>query len=278
MTPSVGENESFKDLKLSWTLFIQNYRAFIATELFAFIAFLITIISALVLMTALTLIFPDSFTLEFIVRLLVFLVILGFNFLFYGFLSCQYGLSHDIMSSGDLFTEFKKSFFYFRRFWWQYSLVTFLIFFPTIFSPINTLLSNTIRIQGIEFLIGPFTPFKIVIYFLIEYVWIVAFIELYPGISSHGSLLKSSKENFTILKGNLARLFTSVGLYYLIFKTPIIIFYIVSLSSPWNQISLLIGVINVLNSLYILISSLLGPPIVSLLATRIYVSLRVEDT
>lgn len=274
MTASVGTNESFKDLKLSYVLFIQNFRAFIATELFAISAFVITIACGLIFIASISLIFPASLTLETIVTVFVFMVILGFNFLFYGFLSCQYGLSYDIMRSGDLFTEFKKSFSYFRRFWWQYSLVTFLIFFPTIFSPINTAFSNTIQFQGIEYLIGSITPLKVLIYFMVEYIWFVTFVELYPSITSHGSLLQGFKENFTILRRKMMRILTSIGLYYMIFKIPIIMMYIVSLLIPNNQNLNVIGMINFLNSLYILVSSLLGPPILSLIATRIYVSLK----
>ncbi|MHA2226222.1 MAG: hypothetical protein ACXAC8_13520 [Candidatus Hodarchaeales archaeon] len=267
-----GGNESFKDLKLSWNLFIDNYQAFIKTEIFAFSAFFATILSGLAFLTSAIIIFPGSLTFESILLLIVFLVILGFNFLFYGFLSCQYGLSYDIMSSGDLFTEFRRLFNYFKRFWWQYSLITFLIYLPTLFSPVNTLLSNTIRIQGIESVIGPLNPFKILIYFFFEFLWFVVFIELYPSVTSRESLRTSIFENFTILKGNIGRLFTSIGLYYFFFKVPIIILYIISISSPWNQFTPLIEIINIINSIFVLISSLLGPPIVSLIATRIYVS------
>lgn len=267
-------NEAFKDLKLSWILFFENYRAFITTEIFAIVAFLATILSALAFLAGLTLIFSGSLATEFFVLLIVFLVILGFNFLFYGFMSCQYGLSYDIMSSGDLFTEFRKVFYYFKRFWWQYSLITFLIYFPTIFSPVNTLLPNTIQIQGLELLIGPLTPLKLIIYFVIEYIWFVVFIELYPSITSQGRLRTSIKENFTILSKNMGRLFTSFGLYYIIFKVPIIIFYSITITPPWNQLSPHYEVITMINDFYILISSLLGPPIISLIATRIYVSLR----
>jgi hypothetical protein len=269
-----GGNEAFKDLKLSWILFLENYWAFITTEIFAFGAFLAIILSAVAFLTSLTLIFSGSLATEFFVRLIVFLVILGFNFLFYGFLSCQYGLSHDIMSSGDLFTEFRKTFYYFKRFWWQYSLITFLIYFPTIFSPVNTFFSNTIQIHGLELLIGPLNPLKLIIYFIIEYLWFVVFIELYPSITSQTKFRKSIKENFTILYKNMGRLFTSVGLYYIIFKVPIIIFYSITITPPWNQLSPHFEVITMINGLYILISSFLGPPIISLIATRIYVSLR----
>ena len=123
-------SETKTDFKISWQYLKANYKSFIATELFAFFAFII-VFSIMVSIVVLIFHFSPELSLidllpseeghaEIKLRVWVIVPILAYLAMV-GFLYCQFGLAYDIFTSGDMFTEFKKSFSYYYSFF-LYSL------------------------------------------------------------------------------------------------------------------------------------------------------------
>ena len=136
------------DFSQSWQAFRANYKAFLFTELFAGMAFLLTTMFVWGTISLIYVLSPglsvselyanisEGFRISRMYRSLT--LILG-SWVFFGFLNCQFGLAYDIMSSGDQFAEFKSSFSYFKKFWWQYPVLTFLLLLP---HPIFAVITN----------------------------------------------------------------------------------------------------------------------------------------
>ncbi len=101
---------------------------------------------------------------------------------FFGsFLCSVFGLAHDIMSSGDMFANFNSAFVYFRRFWWQYSILVLL--------------------TGI----------------LCFYPTVILFVGVFPALTTQESFWKAVRVNFQVLKRNTRRVVISWSLFFLMF-------------------------------------------------------------
>ncbi len=123
-------SETKNDFKNSWKLLRENYRAFLWNGVFSLISFLIVILLAALITWILGMFFPilslENISQEFIheshfSRIYRSFFISIAMMVFFSFLACQYGLAYDIMSSGDMFAEFRNSFQYFKKHWLRYS-------------------------------------------------------------------------------------------------------------------------------------------------------------
>ncbi|MHA1602273.1 MAG: hypothetical protein ACTSVL_08985 [Promethearchaeota archaeon] len=265
-----------RDFSESFRLLKENYKAFIMTELFAVISFiLILIIFGGILMLTYILIpslspkdiyvhFSEGWELSHLYRALVMIFALG---VFYAFLTCQLGLAYDVMSSGDMFAEFKNSFTYFKRFWWQYPLLTIIIILPNLiltgilYGPRKSmppgLLSRNFGLSLVQYL------------FL--FVWFMLFIETLPSLTAQRSIKKSLQENFAMLRTNLPRFLSTWGVFFLIFIIPglfIDIFVEIFGLGLWT---LLVGLI------FFLTQSLIGFPLIALISTGLYNNTPIHD-
>lgn len=269
--------ETKKDFKNSWHLFKENYRAFLSTEFFAFLSFITTEIIMFSVISLIYYIVPSlsiedlwfNFSHKFnISHIFTFIIIFFSLIILFAFLNCQNGLAYDIMSSGEMFAEFKSSFTYFRRYWWQYFLLTILILmggfwgriiFDFSNNPMNS--SQIITLDALQ--IG-----RIIILFLLFFIWFVIFINTLPSITAQGSLKHCFIESYRILRKNAKRLFITWGFFFLIFIVPpftIIIIIITFLPSLLSTFFIL-----VLLGLSVLFLVIIGFPMLSLIATGIY--------
>ncbi|MFX0093325.1 MAG: hypothetical protein ACFFBD_16335, partial [Candidatus Hodarchaeota archaeon] len=133
--------ESKRDITVSWHFLKENWKAFVGTEVFAVVAAIILLLGTASLIFFLDYIFPFFSIQDLIyarIGAIVGILILALIFIvFYSFLACQYGLAYDIFSSGDMFAEFKGSFTYFRKYWFQYSFLTILLRLGAVLFEIN---------------------------------------------------------------------------------------------------------------------------------------------
>ncbi|MFX0095334.1 MAG: hypothetical protein ACFFBD_26605 [Candidatus Hodarchaeota archaeon] len=270
-------SESTRDILISWTLLRENWKAFIATEIFAVIALALTLAGVVLVIIALEIIFPASSLPpeiynvgSYIVENLVIGIILIAIIAFYIFLTCQYGLAYDIISSGDTFAEFKSSFAYFRKYWLQYSLLTLVISLSELISEDRLLFGlfvDSLVSPEILIIIGPGSIFG----FIINFIWFILFVSTFPSLTEQGSLKKSLIENFQIIRQFSKRVFVTWALLYLIFYIPLIILdllYVVLYDTiVGTGLDYLLGLF--LLGLFLLIT-LISAPMRSLIATRIY--------
>ncbi|MCY3410790.1 MAG: hypothetical protein INQ03_04045 [Candidatus Heimdallarchaeota archaeon] len=235
--------ESLKDVKFSFLLLKDNFKAFFYTQVFAIFAVILTVliynIAVEIIINLLSI--NRNSSLDAAVLVLAFWIFLPI------FLTCQYGLAYDIIISGDMHAEFKDSLKYFRKSWLSYLVVIIILF-----------------IGPYQIFVLPETPifsFGKIIGYILQIFWTALFIQTFTGISHHNSLKQAFKENFRLFKHYPKRIFVSYTILYLIFNIPIKLLT--------NNTNLIDAVINDQAFLALLIE-MVRYPIYALVATRIY--------
>ncbi|MHA1475944.1 MAG: hypothetical protein ACTSPA_02720 [Promethearchaeota archaeon] len=263
--------ETKKDFKIAWQLLKGNYKAFIGTEIFAGLAFLLSLfVLGSILMVIIALIpsitlsdffgqVSDNFGISRVFRMLIGFIAIS---IFYAYLNSQHGLAYDIMSSGEMFAEFKNSFTYFKRYWWQYPLLTFSLFI------INGIFSVVFRMEGSGPIFHNITlDFVQIILIIVElilfFVWFIFVFHSFPSLTSQGNFKRSFIESFRIIRSNPKRLISTWGTYFLIFVVPIIVLGILAEVYGFIFLYILFGIVFIL-------VTMLGFPMLSLIACGIY--------
>lgn len=251
--PKIQSNaESFKDIKYSWILFKHNIKAYLMTELFAVISLILAVILVLVTLVALN---QDIQLLTIGTAFSVIILFVIFNI----FLTSQFGLSYDILSSGDGFAEFKGSFTYFRNHWFNY--LTYIIIF-NLFRPRSYFPSYEYANQF------SYSPYYYLRGGIIDFIWFSFMIGILPGITKHNSFRRAAYENFALLKKIPFRVLKTWFIFYLLFDIPsmFVHYFIISpkTSTEFPNLTVFIFVIVVMAM------ELIRFPMSSLVATRIY--------
>jgi hypothetical protein len=276
-------SETRKDLKIGWQLFKENYKSFIATEIFALLAFIIV---NLLIFAAIAVIFAASPNLTIAdlrprtsqVGNITFFISVLFSILAYltmsGFLYCQFGLAYDIISSGDMFTEFKQAFVYFRDHWWKYILLIFVTGFGFFVPDRRMGFDPPLPARDI---FGSWSFLLVIIRFIILLVILILFSGALPSVTAQGSLRNSFVESFRIVKKDYKRLIKTWSIYFITFNGPaftitllIAIFLPYITGTFWMPILMILLLVSYLYKLFI------GFPMLSLIATRIYNSVDFE--
>ncbi|MCK5601870.1 hypothetical protein KAR91_08380, partial [Candidatus Pacearchaeota archaeon] len=198
-----------QDFKNSWKMLKENYKAFIFTEIFAFFAFLMFIFATFLIVLLIITLLPnvtldelgvlisEKYQISMSFRLYF---VLAFITIFMGFINSQFGLANDIMNSGEMFAEFKGSFLYFKKNWWQYFILTIVVYGfagflhgPIPFSPHRDVLpSKLFDLNGFLFIL--LQILRILLYF----GWFVLTIHAFASVTSQNKLKLSLKETFFI--------------------------------------------------------------------------------
>ncbi len=252
-------NKSVEDFNLSLKVFRDNLRAYISVVLFVIAGSLGVAIFGLAVFGFVVIIREFDLNLAFNASLLIFLfisilfiLVLLVVFVFSAFNATLYGLSYDIMSSGDLYTEFRNAFIHFRKHWLAYIIISIPMLFMSMiyqYIPKNQL-------------------FFYVSFIFIDYLSIMFFTGLITSVTAKGKFFYAFKESLSLLRKDFMRIALTIGIYFLIFRTPYIIGVYISklgLTIDYIILFLLIG-----NFILMLFASLIGSPILSIIATRIY--------
>ena len=105
-----GTREDFSN---SWRLLKENYKAFLGTELFAMLAFALSLGIIFLVFSIIVAFIPGFQWRNFENQLFLFngfrtIAIIILVILIGAYMNCQNGLAWEIMSSGDMFTQLKK--------------------------------------------------------------------------------------------------------------------------------------------------------------------------
>ncbi len=276
-------SETKTDFKISWQFLKANYKSFLATELFAFLAFILVIsimMGIIVLIFVLSpglepidLVFDRAKDLDITFRVWLIVPILAYLTMV-GFLYCQFGLAYDIFTSGDMFTEFKKAFNYFKEHWWKYILLTFVTGF-SFFIP-DHIMQRRLETSPWASL-GSLIIILEVLRYLVIFIILVVFSNTLPSVTAQGNLKNSFKESFRIVKKEWKRLLKTWGIYFLIFIAPSLIISGVSyLTFPVLEGTVWIEVIRGIAIIFQVYKLFIGFPMLALIATRIYNSVEFE--
>ncbi|MHA1168408.1 MAG: hypothetical protein ACTSP4_07585 [Candidatus Hodarchaeales archaeon] len=266
-------SQAYSDIKISLHLLKDNWKAFASTEIFALTSLFITMICFWLLLVLLNVINPtfpflqlfDKQSYGFYRTFMLAGVIV-----FLAFLTCQYGLAYDIIASGDMFAEFRGSFTYFRHYWLQYTVLTLFCGWVTFLAHNQHDFIETILIGNFTNISIPYSIFHYIMKTLVSYIWFVFFINTLPSITSQGSFKQCFTENFRILREQPKRLFSTWGLFFIIFYFPVMIFNVITfVSTGFMEVR---AVLIILTTVLLMIVLLVGMPIMALTATRIYTS------
>lgn len=269
-------SDSKLNIKISLKILKENWKAFVFTELFAIIAVLFLFFGFKTVGFLFTSLFPsiaetDFFTKEIFIltRSMMMIIFL----LFLAFLTSQYGLAYDVLTSGDMFAEFKGAFIYFKRHWFAYSIITFFLYSLLIathsifffeFRPDSSVGFNEEHLVNIPALIYPLI---IVIYIFV----FILFSNVLPSLTAQKNLKNSFSENFKIFKSNYRILYYNWGMFLIIFQLPTWIIAFIGFSIYDSMVgSIWWTILSILFIISYIYSIMLGTPMMTIMATRIY--------
>jgi hypothetical protein len=256
-------SQSVEDIKIGLRVFRDNISAYFAVM--AFIVgslFIITTVGlGFTVLATLIRFFGISLPDDARVLLLIVIALLTFFFLivaifFSAFNGTLYGLSYDIISSGDLHTEFRHAFTYFRKFWFRYLLISLL----------------TLSVTASYYLIllpGDQTLLFILI-IVVDYFSILYITGLYTSVTANGSLIRALKESGSLLKKDFKRIASTLGIYFIIFRVPYILFFLILKWGLATNSILVILLGGVIVMMFLSLASFIGTPVLTIFATRIY--------
>ncbi|MCK4238898.1 MAG: hypothetical protein KAX33_07240, partial [Candidatus Lokiarchaeota archaeon] len=210
------------------------------------------------------------------------------GFLISIFFGSSFGLSYDIMSGGDQFTELRGFFHYFKQYWWQYIFLSLLLVSGDFLSSFiyglffSGPIEDALYVRFLSITI-------IIIYKVLMYFWITIILQTFPSLTSQGSIKNALHENFKLLRVNSKRILSSLLLFFLIFNFSWTLLQILDLSMRilavemrwvWYQnfiqsYSIIFPLIQFLAQTIFIF--LLAIPMLALVSTRIYNSLKMGD-
>ncbi len=255
------------DFKLSWYMLRKNLRPYALISIFSiFSALLLTFIfGVLIVMLSIAIAGPEIAQNETYRNILSVGLALPIMFLIYAFYGSGYGLAYDIMSSGDEFAQFKGAFSYFKRYWWQYTLISLIYSAPGIILNPTILPFDSIDSIGIQVLIH-------FVFQIITFLWFTIIGMALPAITAHDNLRESLGESIKLFRNNLSRYARTWGLFFILFQIPvfgIMEFYSLSLNTS-DTISIGMGGLILIGYLF---STFIVFPMQTLISTRLYNSI-----
>ncbi len=262
--------------KNSWLMLKENYRAFIFTELFAIFAFITTMVISVGTLLFIVRVFPPHITpFEFMTQMsnqyelsIIFRISVSFitGIVFIGFMNSQFGLANDIINSGDMFAQFKGSFTYFKKNWWQFYILTLLLFVFAWIIPGSFGYSRDNPPLPINLSPGEILLFWVNI--ILFFFWFIVVIHAFPSLVYKNNLLLAVKESFLIFKKDFRSITKTWSIFFIFFTVPPILAVIFGIIV--HPPSVIGHVMPVFALIFALVMLFLGFPFTTLLATGIY--------
>lgn len=263
-------NGTRRDFQESWKLLKSNYRAFLGIEFFGIIAFILAVLVFFVIESLLDPNFALTFSRDLIQSMNYRVVILAIgNILLTTFINCQTGLAYDVMSSGEMFTEFKSAFSYFKQHWWKYILISFMMGGLGLSINLGGLPRVSGHPGGSNLFNNPIGFLFVIVGFGIGFLWYCLIVQSLASINAQGSFIRSIRESFRIFRANPKRILSTWGLYYLLFVCPIFVFELIIgiINPPLAELGFLVPIfLAIFANLMIFI----GLPLRALLVTGLY--------
>lgn len=253
------------DLKNAFRLLFKNYKPFLKMQLFAILLTLIVFFIIIGISFVYRVIFGTEIAEP--IKYVGGAFIASFSAFITVFLSTANGLAVDLIDSGDEFTEFRNSFRYFAKYWWQYALIALIVFgFPNA-------VQGIITHPPIQVILRDMSWERILIFeaigLVVSYIWYGLFMSLYPSITAQGKLKQAFIENFRILKSNGKRVFGTWALFFLVFQVPMYVF--ASLALIFH-----IPPFGIFWMIFMLLNLFIGVPLQYLMAAGMYYNIEFE--
>jgi hypothetical protein len=248
-----SSNYSIKaDYKLSFSLYHQNFLPIFEVLLLGIIIKeILDFIFVNLLSPFFFLPYPTTWN-----NIIYFLIHLPGDSIYFGFFGACVGMCHDIMSSGDQFTQLRRFVYYLRKYWLIYFALSFFINLPM----------NALYFFKDEWIsLGLF----IVMWFITVW-WFFMIVETNPAVLVRRRFGQALKDNFYIFRSHALRITLTFGIIVLVFLVPRTTFRILELFYSWlftkDQLSLIKWIQIIMRWLYVLI----GNPLIAFLSIGIY--------
>lgn len=255
------------DLRLSWYMFKRNVRAYTMIAIFSVASSLLIMFIVGFLVGILSVLIGGESIVEnqLFMDIMIIIITIPLILFFYAFFGSGYGLAYDIMSSGDEFAQFKGAFSYFKRFWWQYIVISLVSALPTFlinpfFLPLNGINHLWIRIIIHGLLIT------------ITYFWSIIVGIAFPIVTAKNSIKKSLILPFTLLSKYPKRYLSTWLKFFVIFYIPSAALTLIYFFSEFYEIQMTWW-INLFMAFSSIVSLFIAFPMQTLVATRFYNSL-----
>ena len=255
------------DMKLSWYLFRKNIRPYASITIFTIFATVVVILSlTFAIVIPSVLIDKTLVENEVYINIVTAIIVIPMISILYAFFGSGYGLAFDIMTSGDEFARFKGAFQYFKKYWWQYTIISIICVLPTFV--LNPWVLPLSCISSLWFKI----PIH-VIFYLFSYIIYAIFGMALPAITAHGNFKQSLKESIQLFKDNKMRYFKTWGIFLLLFYLPNLVVLEINFLQMAEVIEggLVYQIILFTGFIY---SMFIESPMQALVSTRLYNSLQ----
>lgn len=291
-------NKVKNNYTIAYKLLIENWKPFVKTEIFTLVSIAIILLGVRILSLPLQFhlisiqqtINNNSKTIK-IQLLAYFNLIIILYLLLLTFLTSQFGLANDIFTSGHMYAEFSSSFTYYRRHKFSYFFLTLIIYWSefladplsnlplvALFEKTNIFPIDLISINNyLKYVDITSILLRQLILNFVQIISIIVIVEILASITQTNSLKVAIKQNFDILKKNKLLISITWLIYFLIFILPetlISIIILIIMKYYFSNSSIVIlGLLRLIVSMIFLFISM---PFLSLLATRLYVSLHSD--
>ncbi|XEO78698.1 hypothetical protein WKT22_03737 [Candidatus Lokiarchaeum ossiferum] len=173
----------------------------------------------------------------------------------FGFWGAIVGMAYDIMSSGDGFADLKNSFYYIKKYWFPFVILSLLV---NLFIYVIRLVIPWYVSMGEAIILRTFSFF-----------WSLLFMETSAGLVSRHNIRDALKDNFKLLFTCFKRIFKTFGVFYLLFMVGRILlgYYLWYYGNPSSIVHLIVIIV-----LYTwnVIHGFLGSPMYAFLTIGIY--------
>src|SRR5271157_260094 len=254
--------ESLKDIKFSWQIFKKNFKPYFVNQAITLGVVYFAIFSVNWVFSAFLYAHLQDSVSQNLIRTIFFEVL---PFVLYSpLLGSLYGISFDIMSTGDEFAEVKGIFLQFRKYGWQYLIFGSMVYIPIIL--VELVLSFPLVLPNITVAEG------FLVYIPMAFASHIFFMQIGPGIRTRNSLSAAMRDNFRSLRLYLKRLTITWAIACLIYNLPyVVVEYIAFFDYNFfvgNPVSLFLLYVAYIFAIFWFF--FVGMPMQSIIATRIY--------
>jgi len=252
------DSYNFKSIgKIAYIGFKDHWRLFTGALLFSFISFIVSAVITIMIFTGIM----NNFRINLSVltpmtslSTLIYLIVLFPSIIIlYSCLGSLYGISREIIERGNYYANVKNAVFYFRKYWWQYTIATIyikgvsiclsLFFYLFIMTNWESLWYLNLIIIGVNF------------------VWETLFNLIMPSISAGNSIKKSFHECLQLIHVNYRSIIKRYGFYYFLLQLITLIYTFIPVE---------FAIVKSISAIIVILSNYLFMPFLSIISTLLY--------
>ena len=252
------DSYNFKTIgKIAFIGFKDYWRLFTGALLFSFLSFTMSVVITLIIFTGMMnsfhLTLSDLIPITSLNTLIYLVVLFPSIIILYSCLGSLFGISREIITSGNYYANLKNAVFYFRKYWWQYTIATIFIKGVSICLSLFFALFIMTNWESLWYL-------NLIIIGM-NFVWETLFNLIMPSISAGNSIKKSFSECLQLIHANYRSIIKTYGFYYLLLQLIILIYTFIPAEFTLGKS---------ISAIIVILSNYLFMPFLSMISTLLY--------